>query len=105
MSKQYLLTQEQLALAAERKAKRQKKAEVSTPESQETGIILEREWMQLHAPQANCVKVLTWNVCSFFLAQIRHAVIEMITSYLHNVSFVCGASRDMKFSFHSFKRT
>jgi hypothetical protein len=65
MSKQYTPTPEHLALAAERRAKRQNKVETSSRKNDDSGNILLREWMQLQAPHINAIKVMTWNVCSF----------------------------------------
>lgn len=66
MSKQYPLTPEQLALQAERRAKSQNKIDDPRQKAEDAGVILSREWMQLKVPHTSAIKVLTWNVCSFF---------------------------------------
>jgi len=61
------LTPEQLAIAAERKAKRlRQQAEAPTvpPVSKDRGRIVKREWISLknRESDSSCVKIATWNV-------------------------------------------
>jgi hypothetical protein len=90
MSKQYTPTPEHLALAAERRAKKQKKVETSTQKNEVSGTILLREWLQLNASHIGAIKILTWNVCAFSLAQDIHQMIQLIymASCSRNVLFV-----------------
>ena len=62
--KPFRLTPEQIALSAERKAKKQTNSSTASP----TGTIVNRAWIQSPEDandnrQEQQIKVLTWNVC------------------------------------------
>jgi len=70
--KSFQLTAEQIALSAERKAKKQK---IQSTENNPAAVIVNRAWIQLEntydeRQQEQQIKVLTWNVRLSFYQQL-----------------------------------
>jgi hypothetical protein len=90
----YVRTPEQLALAAERKAKRQKLQASTETDLNSPGLIPSREWIRLQSTQSDAfrVRVMTWNVSPLFffpsVVTTQGFFFLTMARYLRSVSFV-----------------